>query len=96
MNRQGDLLIKTISALPDGVKVIKTNILLEGEATGHAHRINGGEVFSDKAGKLYFRVKQSASLDHEEHKSIKFKKGIYEVVRQREYVNADMAKVVVD
>ena len=37
--RHGDLLLKKIDKLPEGAKKIKTNILAEGEFTGHKHEL---------------------------------------------------------
>ena len=86
MKRQGDLLIVKVEKIPEGA--IKQNnwVLAEGEATGHMHKLDSGEVYEEN-GVLYFRVPQGSisTLNHPEHKPIEFETGEYKVVRQREY-----------
>ncbi|MBI3980695.1 hypothetical protein HY345_01735 [Candidatus Microgenomates bacterium] len=93
--RQGDLLFRVIKNIPT-VKPVKGNILVRGEATGHSHRVAGGDIFRDKNGLLYLKVLKEAKINHEEHKTIKLGKGNYAVIRQREYVSGDMVRIVVD
>ena len=42
--RHGDLLLKSIDTLPDGLNNLKTRTLAEGEATGHKHTFSNGMV----------------------------------------------------
>ncbi|MFX0123352.1 MAG: hypothetical protein ACFFAE_06905 [Candidatus Hodarchaeota archaeon] len=87
--RQGDLLLKKVETLPKRAKIVKGNVVLEGEATGHAHRIMNGEIFrfwSQTSGdQLFVKADKGTALVHEEHTSIDLAPGVYEVVRQREY-----------
>lgn len=87
MWRQGDLLIKKVSIIPENAKMKKDRILAEGEATGHKHLLTGGSVYEAPFGALFFLIPEntSARLVHEEHAEITFTPGSYEVVRQREY-----------
>ena len=87
MKRQGDLLITRIKEIPKGAKKQDNRILAEGEATGHMHELDLGEVY-EKNGTLYFRVPegQVATLNHPEHGAMTFETGEYKVIRQREYV----------
>jgi len=96
MKRQGDLLIRKIEKLPEGLKIDPTNIIVFGEATGHAHRLNGGSVVKSKEGLIYLDIKNKAEISHEEHKTINLEAGKYAVVRQREYLMEDMERLVVD
>ena len=86
MVRQGDLLIVKVNELPK--ECIKQNhrILAEGEATGHMHELDSGELY-EKGGTLFFRVpeNQKITLKHQEHGPITFDPGVYKVIRQREY-----------
>ena len=86
--RQGDLLFEKMDKVPKGRrKVRKDNIILRGEATGHAHRLKGGELFelwSWEPG-LYIEIKTKGQIVHEEHAPIELEKGFYRVIRQREY-----------
>ena len=96
MYRQGDLLIKEIDVLPSKLRVDKTNVLVMGESTGHAHRLKKGKVLKAKNGDIYLDVKENTEIVHEEHKPIKLKAGKYYIGRQREYLTKDMSKTVVD
>ena len=84
MKRQGDILIVKIVRVPEGAVKQQNRVLAEGEATGHAHRLDNGDVY-EKGGVLYFRAEEVVHLNHEEHGQITFEPGIYKVVRQREY-----------
>lgn len=87
--RQGDLLFREIKGVPSGVrKKRKNGHILEGEATGHIHRIaelDHAEVIECGEG-LYLSVgEQGVSIVHEDHGPIELPTGTYEVIRQREY-----------
>ncbi len=86
MVRQGDLLIVKVNKLPLECKKQNHRILAEGEATGHLHELDSGELY-EKDGILYFRVEkeQKITLKHPEHGPITFEPGVYKVIRQREY-----------
>lgn len=86
MKRQGDLLIVKVDKIPEGTVWRKSRILAEGEATGHMHELDSGEVY-EKEGTLYFKVAQGgvSTLNHPEHKAVTFDPGEYKVIRQREY-----------
>ena len=87
MKRQGDLLIVKVTKIPDGSIKRDNKVLAEGEATGHMHELDLGEVY-EKDGTLYFKVPEGAkaALNHQEHKTVTFEPGDYKVIRQREYV----------
>lgn len=96
--RQGDLLILKVKSIPEDVIKRSSRVLAEGEATGHLHELDSGEVY-EKDGTLYFRVPMNkiATLTHPEHKSVTFEVGEYKVIRQREYVPGEWrARVVRD
>ena len=86
MQRQGDLLIIKVDQLPEAILKKNHRILAEGEATGHLHELDGGQVY-EKKGIMYFKVgaDEKIALNHPEHKTITFDTGIYKVIRQREY-----------
>jgi len=86
MKRQGDLLIVKVEKIPEGTVKQASRILAEGEATGHMHELDSGEVY-EKSGVLYFKVTEGgvSTLNHPEHKSVTFEPGEYKVIRQREY-----------
>jgi hypothetical protein len=86
MKRQGDLLIIRIDSMPKDAVRQASRILAEGEATGHMHELDKGEVY-EKDGTLYFKVEENntTTLNHPEHKAVTFDPGTYKVIRQREY-----------
>ena len=72
------------AALPKKTKKLDTDIIVLGEATGHAHRIVNGTIYRAQ-GVRYIKAKKGAELVHEEHGPIKIEPGIYEIVIQREF-----------
>lgn len=98
--RQGDVVLATCEALPEGATPRKDKgdvVLKAGSATGHRHRFkkDGGAAVFQKDGKEYLQVtKKTASLLHEEHSTIKVPKGIYEILQQREHTAAGIRAVM--
>ena len=86
MKRQGDLLIVKVSKIPADAIKQNNRVLAEGEATGHLHELDKGEVY-EKEGVLYFKVALGgiSTLNHPEHKAVTFDPGEYKVIRQMEY-----------
>jgi len=82
--RQGDILIKKIKNIPENTKKLNHRILAHGEATGHMHQLQEGNLY-DANGILFFELAQEADLVHQEHDPITIPPGNYEVVRQKEY-----------
>ncbi len=89
--RHGDLFLEEVQSIPQGAKIKKTKgVLLEGEVTGHAHRLIMKEttdfVTYEKNGTLFLQViTPTIPLEHEEHKTIEIPAGTYEITRQREF-----------
>ncbi len=90
MKRQGDLLIVKVEKIPETAVRRDARILAEGEATGHMHELDLGEVY-EKGDTLYFRVPEGkpATLNHPEHGPVTFEPGEYKVIRQREYASGN-------
>ncbi|MBI3929764.1 MAG: hypothetical protein HY319_29760 [Armatimonadetes bacterium] len=84
MYRQGDVLIVPAPKLPLG-KPLKTNVLAEGEITGHAHRLEGDGRLVRSGEELYLEVRDRSTLTHEEHGPVTLPKGLYQVIQQREF-----------
>jgi len=90
---QGDLLLIELENVPSKLNEIKPiggkTILLEGEATGHAHAFyDNTSIYEEPSSKRRFVVipgGQSKCLKHEEHGPIELPSGYYEIIRQREY-----------
>jgi hypothetical protein len=97
MFRQGDVLLVPIleSHLPEAVAPVARDargklVLALGEATGHAHAVSATDaaLVADAAelDRRFLRIVTDAVLTHEEHGPIPLPPGLYQVVRQREYV----------
>jgi len=65
--QHGDVSFHAIEELPAELKPIKHNgeyVLVEGEKTGHCHRLKGKfELFTDKDGNYYIKNQESA-IEH--------------------------------
>ena len=87
--RQGDIMLKKIKKIPSKAEKKETDIVLEGEATGHAHRIVNGSIFEVQhwnESEVYIdATSKECKLIHDEHNTIDLEPGYYEMVRQREY-----------
>lgn len=93
--RQGDVLFTKIEALPEGLKQRKSQIIVEGEATGHHHSLVAGRVLEDAQGYLFLEVLKATQIVHQEHQPIGLEPGFYRVTRQREYT-PEAIRVVMD
>lgn len=84
--RQGDLLFVWQSARPVAELTARPgDVIVAGEATGHAHRLQTGAILEAPDGTLYLDVTETTQVLHEEHGPIQLDPGLWLVVRQREY-----------
>ena len=85
--RHGDVLIASIPQIPAGTQPRHGTVLVYGEATGHAHRIEdpGTAEILARGNELFLRVLSEARIVHEEHLPITLPAGTYRVWQQREY-----------
>ena len=102
MYRQGDVLIRSVKAIPSGAKNVTPKdriVLAYGEVTGHAHAIAPGEAIefslADAAGvvRRFLSVVKNAVVRHEEHAPVPLPTGFYEIVQQREYTPEEIRNV---
>ena len=100
--RQGDLLLVKTNKIPGKAKPKRSNIIIEGEATGHAHRLVNGLIYENQQrygheedNGMWIKAEKHARLVHEEHGPIDIEIGIYIVIRQREY-NGETNRMVYD
>jgi|SRR5882672_2793982 len=88
--QQGDVLFHPVDSIPEGARSIDPKngsfILAEGEATGHAHRVEAiaGVEFYEKDGKFYLVAKKQCTVTHEEHNSQNLD-GIFEIGIVKEF-----------
>lgn len=89
--RQGDILFKQVKKIPEDGKVRASGHILEGEATGHIHRVAEPQLAEwevlDCGTRLFMSVSAEGgvSIVHEDHDTLVLPAGNYEIVRQREY-----------
>lgn len=109
MYRQGDILILKIEKLgfdsnPDAYTseadywkpvIAKDNIILLGESTGHAHRLEAGQVIKYQ-NDIYLVLDEASRIVHDEHAPIELEPGKYIIRRQREYVSPDEERTIYD
>jgi hypothetical protein len=88
MWRQGDVFIAPVPTIPRSAKFRPGGVLVEGELTGHSHRVadlRTVEVLQD-GDELFLRVSaDTATIVHQEHGPITLSRGTYRVWGQREY-----------
>jgi hypothetical protein len=88
MWRQGDVFIAPIPSIPKSAKHQPGGVLVEGEMTGHSHRVadlRTAEVL-EAGDNLYLRVlDDTTTIIHQEHGPITLPRGNYRVWGQREY-----------
>lgn len=85
--QQGDVLIQRCVLPKDAIVQSKNSIILaHGETTGHFHGIDcDGAELLEHAGSRYMRLPTSATLKHQEHKSISIPAGTYKIGIVQEY-----------
>lgn len=83
--QQGDCLIKPTNKI-GGTFDKKRNVLIEGEHTGHAHRVTEGhfEIYTEMQ-QIFLKAISECKITHEEHNPITIPPGIYEIDQVREY-----------
>ena len=95
--QQGDCLIKEVQEIPKGENS-KDNVLVEGEHTGHAHRITNMEnVVKTVVGTaIFLKVLHEVRVRHEEHKEILLPPGNYKIdqVNEDDHFEEEVRKVM--
>jgi len=96
--RQGDVLLRAVDAIPAMAKTVVQRdggriVLAYGEVTGHAHAITAPEseatLLSAGENARFLRLVADVDLLHEEHAPVHIPAGMYQVIRQREWSDAD-------
>lgn len=88
LKRQGDILLERVDReAPVGqyVRVAEDGVIALGEATGHAHKLVGGSLVTDR-GTMLAVVPGGGRVVHDEHDTLELEPGVWLVHRQREYV----------
>lgn len=93
---QGDLLLRKIDKLPDGLKPAKAEngkFIVAHSETGHHHTVleRNAQMLIDETNEFiaYLKVTNDTTVEHERsfdtHEPIQITEGLYEIRRQREY-----------
>jgi hypothetical protein len=87
--RQGDVVLSRVDVDRVGdLEREPTTVIVEGEVTGHAHRVADG-VIVRAGGRRFVAAGRAdgtpARVLHEEHAPVEVPAGLWEVWRQREY-----------
>ncbi len=85
--QQGDVMMIPVAQIPESAKPINSNVLAEGEATGHAHRVTGSDCqLLEEDQKIFMRILSGdCSVTHEEHADQAVAPGEYEIRQVLEY-----------
>lgn len=82
--RHGDLLLWPIDYIPSQARPTTSNILQEGEATGHKHVLGRNAQILELEGQKYVQVEKPTKLTHEQHNTIILQRGKYLFEHERE------------
>ena len=96
--RHGDLVIYQINKIPETARQLSTNIIAEGEKTGHNHELYGShQIFETPEKKKFIKAKVDIFLKHPEHNTLKISKGDYIIYHEREFdILKSIEKEVID
>jgi len=98
--RHGDLLLIPVDSIPEGLPKKDNTELLEGEISGHVHRLNGGTVYAETPTIAndfllgFFEIPTETEVTHEEHETIVLPPGKYKFYSQREYDPQENRRVI--
>jgi hypothetical protein len=91
--RQGDILFKKIEKIEwRWNDLLNTDIILMGEATGHAHRAVNAELWGRETPRFII-ANDHTKIIHDEHHTINLPAGMYQIIRQREYGHFEIRDV---
>jgi len=87
LNQQGDVLMFRVDEIPKDAKKLNHLVIMEGELTGHAHRVSEGiaYLFEHGSTKYIQVVSEKAVVTHEEHHAQTLDKGSYRINQVKEY-----------
>ena len=93
--RQGDVIIVFDKELPKGAKKLNTDIVIEGEETGHKHRVVGDVALYALDELLYVEVTGPAKIVHDTHGTLELPIGVYEIQYPQgyDYINEEKRRV---
>lgn len=97
--QQGDVMLEEVTGLPEGAVPKNGGLVMAGELTGHAHRLDTATkgLLYEKDGVLFIKTAHSVILRHEEHGPLTITPGTWKVGRVHEYdYTQQMTRPVLD
>lgn len=100
--QQGDVIGRRIETLPGSVTQVQPSrrglVIAAGEVTGHAHRIeslDGVKLYQGPDGLRVLEVSEAAPMTHEEHDTVTWPPGIWEIgtVREKDWTAETVREV---
>ena len=80
------MLLRKVPSIPKTAIPTSTNVIAEGEISGHQHVLKGShQVFETLDKQLYLEAKQDVILKHEDHNTLTLPSGCYIIESQRKY-----------
>jgi len=80
---QGDVLFTPCNDVPKDAVKLNTRTVAYGEATGHHHTLDQGDVYTLN-GQMWVVVPEGATVLHQEHGPLQLDSGVYQVDLQIE------------
>ena len=100
--QQGDVIGRRIERMPEGLTPVVAGsrglVVAEGEVTGHAHRIeslDGVRLYQGPNGLRVLEVTEPVPMTHEEHGTVTWSPGLWEIggVREKDWVDESIHAV---
>ena len=96
--RQGDILYLKIPSIPEGLKAVKTDTILQNGSGGNPHKFTGGTFHPKIEGDFvlgYLKAK-GTKIFHVEHnpKGNELPDGNYQILKQSEYTHEGLRPII--
>lgn len=96
--RQGDVRIESIGEIPKGARKKRAtkrgHVLMEGEATGHAHTVTPADAdLLIKEAETFLRVHYETQVKHDTHDPVVLAPGTYRVLTKREFQRGEIKRL---
>ena len=86
--QQGDVILRKLTAMPEGnaTHITRKRLVLAHGESGHSHVIEDDEAELIQIGeRMMLNLTRAATVIHEEHRPIRLEPGIWEIGRVQEY-----------
>ena len=80
------MLLRKVPSIPKSAIPTSTNVIAEGEISGHQHVLKGShQVFETLDKQLYFQAEDHVLVKHPDHNTLDIPAGQYIIEHQRRY-----------